>query len=89
MSFKNKTAIVTGAGQGIGFEICRQLAHEGTHVILNDIDISYAEGAARRINKETSGRCKAISGDSSNISFIKEMVDEAVKQTGELNIGSA
>ncbi|HTJ52665.1 MAG TPA: SDR family oxidoreductase, partial [Cyclobacteriaceae bacterium] len=86
MSFKNKTAIVTGAGQGIGFEICRQLAHEGANVILNDIDAGYAESAMKQINKETSDRCKAMAGDSSNISFINEMVDEAVKQTGELNI---
>ena len=38
MDFKNKVAIVTGAGQGIGFEICRSLAKEGARVILNDID---------------------------------------------------
>jgi NAD(P)-dependent dehydrogenase (short-subunit alcohol dehydrogenase family) len=86
MNFKNKTAIVTGAGQGIGFEICRQLAHEGANVILNDIDASYAENAMKQINEDASNRCKAMAGDSSNISFINEMVDEAIKQTGELNI---
>jgi glucose 1-dehydrogenase len=30
MSFSNKVAIVTGAGQGIGFEICKELAKEGS-----------------------------------------------------------
>ena len=86
MSFKNKTAIVTGAGQGIGFEICQQLAMEGANVILNDIDPILAEQATQKINKEVSPKCKAMAGDSSDIYFIKEMVVEAVKQTGQLDI---
>jgi glucose 1-dehydrogenase len=85
MRFKNKTAIVTGAGQGIGFEMCFQLAAEGANVILNDIDPALAEDAAKQINK-TSGKCKAMAGDSSNISFINEMVKEAVRETGQLDI---
>ncbi len=37
-SFANQVAIITGAGQGIGFEIARQLAVHGASVVLNDID---------------------------------------------------
>ena len=37
-NFLTQVAIVTGAGQGIGFEICRLLALGGAAVILNDID---------------------------------------------------
>ncbi len=84
--FKDKTAIVTGAGQGIGFEISRQLAWEGAHVILNDIDATYATEAAHQINKEVSGSCTPMAGDSSTVSFIKEMVAEAVKKNGQLDI---
>jgi len=86
MSFKNKTAIVTGAGQGIGFEMCRQLASEGAHVILNDIDTAFAEDAVKLINKEAARKCIAMAGDSSDISFIKKMVDETVAQCGQLDI---
>jgi len=49
MSFQNRTAIVTGAGQGIGFEICRQLAKQGANVVLNDVDASLAQTAADSI----------------------------------------
>ena len=41
-AFDGKVAIVTGAGQGIGFEISRQLAGRGAAVILNDIDAGLA-----------------------------------------------
>ena len=51
--FKNKVAIVTGAGQGIGLEICRQLAGQGASVVLNDIEKSLAEEGLARFKKNT------------------------------------
>ncbi len=86
MSFKNKTAVVTGAGQGIGFEICSNLAKEGANVILNDIDQRLATNAAKNISDKTNGNCIAVAGDSGGINFIQEMVDIAVTQFGQLDI---
>ncbi len=57
MPFKNKVAIVTGAGQGIGLEICMNLVKEGASVILNDVDDTLADDAARCIIEETNGKC--------------------------------
>jgi glucose 1-dehydrogenase len=86
MSFKNKVAIVTGAGQGIGYEICRSLAKEGAYVFLNDLDQVLADSAVQRIVENTGGNCTAFAGDSGDTSFIKTMVDTAVNKFGRLDV---
>jgi glucose 1-dehydrogenase len=88
MSFKNKTAIVTGAGQGIGLEICRMLAADGANVLLNDLDPGLANNAASAI-RSSGNACTAIPGDCSDAMFINEMVDKAVTEFGRLDIAIA
>ena len=97
--FTGKTAIVTGAGQGIGYEICRQLVLQGARVILNDQDEKMAAAAAERIGAEAAGsgraidggqdRCIAIAGDAADTLFIEKMVDGAVSAFGRLDIAIA
>lgn len=89
MTFKDKVAIVTGAGQGIGYEICRALAEEGAAVVLNDLDPELTDRAVKRIRETTHGRCLAMAGDSSDLVFIRDMVDAAVNEFGRLDIAIA
>lgn len=83
-----KTAIVTGAGQGIGFEICRQLALQGASVVLNDIDEGLAIDAAKKINTERE-TCIPVAGDASDVALIDKLVNRAVDRFGKLDIAIA
>lgn len=86
--FTGQVAIVTGAGQGIGFEIAKQLSLAGAHVLLNDLSEELATQATNTINN-LGGNCYAIPGDASDIDFIQQMVDTAVQRFGKLTIAIA
>lgn len=85
--FANQVAIITGAGQGIGFEIARQLVLQGASVLLNDVDETRANQAAKKI--DTGERCRVMAGDAADMDFIHQMVNEAVSRFGKLTIAIA
>ena len=86
--FTQKTALITGAGTGIGFAIAQALAVQGANVLLNDYDETLARKAAETI-RQAGGQCEACPGDASNVLFIQHMVDTAVSRFGSVDIAIA
>jgi len=90
MTLNGKVAIVTGAGQGIGFEMCHKLVRAGASVILNDVDANLATAAANEICQKTSLKtCIGFAGDSSDLVVINRLVEVAVQKFGKLDIAVA
>ena len=69
-----KTAIVTGAGRGIGFAIAHRFAQEGAKVALISRNAASCEGAAEKINEQIPGSCKAYPCDVADAAAVDECV---------------
>jgi NAD(P)-dependent dehydrogenase (short-subunit alcohol dehydrogenase family) len=85
MELKNKTAIITGAGRGIGEGIALALAREGANVVVNDRNLDNANAVVKKIISE-GGKAMAFQADVTNKASLDAMVDAAVKKYGSLDI---
>ena len=52
LGIEGRVALVTGAGRGIGLEICRTLAAEGARIAVNDLFPERADEAASALRDE-------------------------------------
>lgn len=80
-----RTAIITGAGQGIGKAVSILLAKKGALVVIADIHFENAQKVAEEI-RNTGGRAIPLKTDVSNVNEIKQMVEETVKEYGRVDI---
>ena len=85
--FEGKSVFITGAGQGIGYGVCRAFALAGAYVALNDYDAALAENAATAINQEVGApRVTAYPGDVGDVTANAALIDAFAQQRGGLDI---
>ncbi len=85
MKFKNKVALVTGGGSGIGKAIALAFAEEGANVAVNDVNGSAVDSTVAEIGK-MGGTGLGVVADVSSSQEVKDMFSKVVNKFGTLDI---
>ena len=85
LELTGRSAIVTGAGRGIGLAIARRLASAGAHVTVADIDATSAESAAASIGA-AGGAATAIRCDVADPASVEGLMRTVAATHGRIDI---
>jgi len=85
MKLDGKVAIVTGAASGIGKAIAQRYAREGAKVVIADLNLDAANGAAAEI-KSAGGEARGVAMDVTNEQHVNAGVAATVAAYGGVDI---
>jgi len=85
--FNGRAVIVTGAGEGIGFALCKAFAQAGAFVALNDLDAQKAESSAAHLNAVIGAeRVSPYGLDVADVQAVREMTNAFTDKHGRLDV---
>lgn len=85
MKLKDRVAVVTGGGGGIGEGICLCLAREGAHVVVSDQNRTSAERVAAEITK-MGRKALAVQTDVRSEKDCQGLMEDSQKGMGQIDI---
>jgi NAD(P)-dependent dehydrogenase (short-subunit alcohol dehydrogenase family) len=85
MRLEGKTALITGAGSGMGRVACRMFAAEGAQVIATDISRAGLDATAAEMG-DLAGGALFLSGDVANAADVESWVRQGVERFGALHV---
>lgn len=80
-----RTAIITGAGQGMGRTVARALASRGANVVVNDLNADGAERTAQDL-RATGANAIAVPASVTDGNDVRRMVERAAEHFGGVHI---
>jgi NAD(P)-dependent dehydrogenase (short-subunit alcohol dehydrogenase family) len=83
--FAGQTAIVTGAGRGMGRAVARGLAAEGAQVVVAEVDEAAGREAAEEITG-AGGSALAVAADISQVDQVRALFKQALEAFGTVDI---
>jgi NAD(P)-dependent dehydrogenase (short-subunit alcohol dehydrogenase family) len=83
MRLKDKIAIVTGAGSGIGRATAMLFAREGAQLVLNDIDQESLDKVAAQVGKD---RNRTVAGNIAKEDTARRLAEEAIAAFGRIDV---
>jgi len=86
MRFENKTAIVTGASRGIGFETARQLALQGANLAICATKLETAQAAAQKIAEESGRSVFPFQANVADTTEAAAFVAQAAEKLGKIDL---
>ncbi len=85
MQFKNRVALVTGSGSGIGEGIAKTLSAKGVKVVINDVDEAKINRVVQEI-REAGGEVLGIAADITKLNEVDHMFQEIINSFGQIDI---
>ncbi|WP_158737254.1 SDR family NAD(P)-dependent oxidoreductase [Alteribacillus sp. YIM 98480] len=85
-SLNSKTAIVTGAGKGMGREIALTLSDAGANLAVTDIDENSLQSVKEELQQNGKSNVIAIKADVTNENDANALVNSTINEFGNLDI---